>query len=96
MFPKGVVAIHLLAELEAMFLQTILKKLGHDDRLIIMAYKVMNAFFARFKSNFDTPKINRFFSKISKNENCHISVKIEIHDTRQVVLLSYNHRGSRY
>lgn len=56
----------------------------------------MNAFFARFKSNFDTPKINRFFSKISKNENCNISIKIEIHDTRQVVLLSYNHRGSRY
>ena len=35
-------------------------------------------------------------SKISKNENGNISVKIEIHDTRQVILLTYNHRGSRY
>ena len=48
MFPIGVEAIHWLAELEAMFLQTILKKLGHDDRLIIMAYKLMNAFLQGF------------------------------------------------
>ena len=96
MFPNEVIVIHLHVQLEAMFLQTILKKLGQDDRLIIMAYKVMNTFSARLKSNFETPKIDRFLSEISKNENGNILVKIKMHDIRQVILLSYNHRGGRY
>ena len=96
MFLKGVIVIQLLAELEAMFLQTILIKVGHDGRLIIMIFKVMNTFSVRFKSNFETPKIDIFLIEISKSENGHTSVKIEMHDTREVRLLSYNHRGGRY
>ena len=81
-----------LAEFEAIFLQIILKKVGHDDRVIIMLYKVMNTFSARHRSNFERPKIDVFLSEISENGNVNISVKIKMHDIRQVILLSYHHK----
>lgn len=95
-FPKGVIVIDLHVEFEAIFLQTILKKRGHDYRLIIMVYKVMNIFFARLKSKFETAKIDGFLSEIIKNEKGNISVKCNMHDTRQVILLSYKHAVGRY
>ena len=66
--------------------------MGHDDRVIIMLYKVINTFSARHRSNFERPKIDVFLSEISENGNVNISVKIKMHDIRQVILLSYHHK----
>ena len=57
-----------------------------------MVYKVMNTFQARHKWSFETPKIDGFLSETGENENGYISVKIKMNDTRQVILLSYNHK----
>ena len=81
-----------LAEFEVIFLQIISKKVGHDDRIIIMLYKVINTFSGRHKLNFERPKIDGFWSEISENGNVNISVKIKMHDIGQVILLSCNHK----
>ena len=95
--PQGVTIIYLLADLKPVFLSTILKKLDHDDGVLTMVCNVMNAFSARPKSNFETPKLVKSLSGISKNKNGNILVKFKIHnDTTKNMLLDYNHRGDRY
>ena len=91
------IIIHLLPNLESLFVKNYLTKLDHNDNLIITAHYVVEAFSQAICSDFQTPLMDSFLNGLVEDKNGNIFAKVLMkhNASEQNVRLSCKIRAGR-
>ena len=91
------IIIHLLADLVCHFVKNYLRKLVHNDNLIITAYHVAESFGQAICSNFQTPLTDSFLNGLMENKNGNLLAKVlmKYNESKQNIRVNYKTRPGR-
>lgn len=97
MSPKGMIILHLLADLESLFLKYYLKVLDTDDSLIISIYDTSLRFVKKMENEFHATNLENFLNCLVEDDNGNIIAEVLVpsNQTKHTVTLNYTHRPSR-
>ena len=100
MTPKSFTILHILADVETIFVKYFLRTRDRDDALIIEAYHTSLAMVDQLNSAFRSTKLDKFLDLISEDEfgniqSSHTTVAEDGSEHLHDILLNYNHRPRR-
>ena len=92
--PKGMILVHLLADLKIIFFKNYLKILDYHDDLIISSYKLSMSFAEKMK-DFETKLTDNFVENLKEDINGNIVAEIKEKESVDSINLNFIHKPSR-